>query len=67
VQIIQVTRDLDSTSTRRRELEGLVDAANAFDLAEGLILTEDEFDTLEHDGVSVRVRPIWFWLLNNDE
>lgn len=66
LQVIQVTRDLGSNSTRTREIEGLVDAAKAYDLDEGLILTDDEFDSYEHDNVKIRVRPVWFWLLNSE-
>ena len=67
VQAIQVAQDLGSASVRKREIDGLMDAVKEFDLHEGLILTDDEFDTFEHDAITIKVRPIWFWLLNNEE
>ena len=67
VQAIQVAQDLGSASVRKREIDGLMDAVKEFDLHEGLILTDDEFDTFEHDALTIKVRPIWFWLLNNEE
>ena len=67
VQAIQVAQDLGSASVRKREIDGLMDAVKEFDLHEGLILTDEEFDTFELDAMTIKVRPIWFWLVNNEE
>jgi predicted AAA+ superfamily ATPase len=40
-----------------REYEGLVDAMRAFGLSEGVIVTLDQSDLFERDGMSVRVVP----------
>jgi len=34
-----------------------------YDLQEGIILTENEHDTIEMDWVRISVIPIWKWLL----
>jgi predicted AAA+ superfamily ATPase len=61
-EIIQVTDALDENN-KKRELEGLIDAARQFDLKKGLILTKDQEDSFQKDGVKILVVPIWKWLL----
>jgi predicted AAA+ superfamily ATPase len=61
-QAIQVCWALDDRN-RRRELEGLADAADALGAREGTILTYDQRETLEHAGLPVAVMPAWEWLL----
>ncbi len=64
---IQVTESLDNEKTRKREFDGLVDAMRTHKLKEGLILTDDEFDNIKYQKLKIKVRPIWFWLLNKEE
>ncbi|MGD9778612.1 ATP-binding protein, partial [Methanomethylovorans sp.] len=40
-EAIQVTQSLENTDTRKRELDGMLDAMKAYKLKEGLILTDD--------------------------
>jgi hypothetical protein len=49
----------------RREIDGLLDAAKAFDLAQGMILTYDEFDRIDVAGCSIEIQPVWYWMLKN--
>lgn len=63
LEAIQVTCQLSDQKVRKRELEGLLEAMNAYELKEGLILTENEEETLEVDGRKIHVLPIWKWLL----
>ncbi|OQX78499.1 MAG: hypothetical protein B6D61_05355 [Bacteroidetes bacterium 4484_249] len=60
---IQVTRTLLDGKTRKRELDGLIEAISTFKLREGLILTEDEEDILEFENYKIYVKPVWKWLL----
>lgn len=60
---IQVTKSLVNPDTRKRELNGLKDAMEKYNLKEGLILTEDESEEFEFEGYKVIVKPIWKWLL----
>jgi len=64
---IQVTVSIQDEKTKNRELDGLLEAITEYDLNEGLILTEDEYDDLNIDIIKIKVRPIWFWLLNKEE
>lgn len=62
-QAIQVTTSLSSPEVKKREIEGLIEAMRAYDLQEGVILTENESDIVEIEGFRVLVMPIWKWLL----
>ncbi len=66
-QVIQVTKTLKDEKTKEREIKGLKDALEKYDLRQGLLLTKDDFDNLKSQGYDIKVRPIWFWLLNKEE
>ena len=61
---IQVTESLANPKTQKREINGLVDAAQQYGLEDGLILTDNEYDDIVQDGIYIHVRPIWFWMLS---
>lgn len=61
---IQVTESLANLKTQKREINGLVDAAQQYGLEDGLILTDNEYDDIVQDGIYIHVRPIWFWMLS---
>jgi len=61
---IQVTESLTNPETQKREINGLVDAAQQYGLEDGLILTDSEYDDMIQDGICIHVRPIWFWMLS---
>lgn len=63
VEAIQVTTHLSDEDVKKRELSGLVEAMQAYSLKKGLILTENEQDTLKIDGLEIIITPIWKWLL----
>jgi hypothetical protein len=63
VQAIQVTTNLSDPEVRNREIEGLLEAMNTYHLQEGIILTENEQEKIEVDGLVISVIPIWKWLL----
>ena len=64
-QAIQVSLDLSKTETKKRELNGLMDALNKYKLKEGTILTEDEEDEITIEKKKIKIIPVWKWLLNN--
>ena len=63
IEAIQVTKTLEDPETKKREIEGLMEAMNAYHLREGIVLTENEQDTIKMDGCVISVIPIWKWLL----
>jgi predicted AAA+ superfamily ATPase len=62
VKAIQVTEYLDEHN-REREINGLVEALEKFNLKSGLILTVDEEDEFQKNGKKIKVLPVWKWLL----
>jgi uncharacterized protein len=62
VELIQVCADMSDPDTRKREVKGLWKAMDRFELTEGLILTEDEFDDIVADEKTILIRPVWYWL-----
>jgi len=61
--IIQVTSDIDSEKTKKREINGLVQCAKETGLKEGLIITKDKEGRQEVEGIKIRYTPLWKWLL----
>ena len=57
---IQVCLEMDDEN-RDREVKGLLSAMSAFDLAQGVILTENQNDTLIADGRQIDIVPVWQW------
>ena len=57
---IQVCLEMDDEN-RDREVKDLLSAMSAFDLAQGVILTENQNDTLIEDGRQIDIVPVWQW------
>ena len=65
-EAIQVASTLEDKKTGEREIKGLIDALKTYHLKTGLILTEDTYETRDYEGFEIRIRPVWFWLLNKE-
>jgi len=65
---IQVCFEL-SRENRDRELAGLAGAMNIHGLTEGIILTYNQEETIIRGNASIRVLPVWRWLIEygNDQ
>ncbi len=48
-----------------REVEGLVEGLEEFDIKSGTILTKNLFETKELDGKRIEYVPLWAWLILN--
>ena len=60
---IQVCITIDSPTTKRREVDGLLEALREYKLKEGLILTLDKEDEIKLNGKKIVIKPVWKWLL----
>lgn len=67
VQAIQVATTISDPNVREREVEGLVEAMEAYGLTQGVIVTENQQESFEVDERHIEVVPIWRWLLPTDE
>jgi len=64
-QAIQVTSSMSDENTRRLEFKGIIEALNEYSLNEGTILTDHEEEITEVDGKTIRLIPVWKWLLQS--
>lgn len=66
-QAIQVTKTLQDPDVKKREIRGLLEAMNEYQLTEGLILTMDEEGEEDLSGsnrnLCIKIMPVWKWLL----
>jgi uncharacterized protein len=60
---IQVCYSLKDVGTRKREIEGILEAMREFNLQKGTILTYDESESIAVEGGTIDVAPVWQWLL----
>ncbi len=63
VQAIQVSRDI-KIGNEKRELSGLLEAMEKFNLKEGLVLTEYQEDEIKKNGMIIKIFPLWKWMLD---
>ncbi|MBI2064264.1 MAG: ATP-binding protein, partial [Candidatus Yanofskybacteria bacterium] len=61
-EAVQVCWNLTQMN-RERELNGLLEAMNAFKLKTGVILTNDQEEEIEEGAKKIIVKPVWKWLL----
>lgn len=61
---IQVTANFSDEEVINREMEGLREAMNTYNLKEGLILTENEEKIIKISRSVIKAIPIWKWLLS---
>ena len=61
---IQVCYNL-TEENKNREIDGLIEAIETFDLPEGLILTFNQSDTLKIGEKRIRLVPVWRWFTDN--
>ena len=64
VRLIQVTWEMSDETTRRREIDGLTEAAEQTKCNDLTIVTADEEDELTADGRKIKIVPAWKWLLS---
>ncbi len=60
---VQVAYSLADTGTRNRETKSLCKLAKVFSVKRLFIITLDEEETIQHDGHTIQVVPVWKWLL----
>ena len=63
IKAFQVTLSLENPETKKREVRGLTEAMDVYGLEEGIIITEEESDTLVIDGKTIHIMPAGDWLL----
>ena len=62
-EAIQVCADIKNPEVRERELNGLLEAMNRFNLKEGLIISDDYEGEEIVQNRRIEFQPLWMWLL----
>ena len=60
---IQTSYSLRDEQTRNREISALVSLSRFMKTDTALIITKDQEETIEQDGISIKVIPVWKWLI----
>lgn len=63
IEAIQVCYSLDDKN-REREVDGLLESMNKFDIKEGIILTYEQEDVIKIRNKKIKVLPVFKWLLD---
>ena len=63
VAIYQVSYDMASEKTRRREIRGCIAAAKETKCDNLFIITDHEHSDIESQGYKIAIRPAWQWLV----
>lgn len=63
MEIYQVTYDIENPKTRRREINGAVAAAKTAKCSNVYILTDHQSETIIHDNITIKVMPVWEWIV----
>ena len=63
IQAIQVTASIADLKTEKREIEGLKEAMEKYNLKKGYIITKDTEKTINLEGRIIHIKPIITWLL----
>jgi len=61
LQCIQVSYDISSEKTRKREINGLLLANKKTNCTNLLLLTDHEYEDVEKDGLHIQIRPVYEW------
>jgi len=65
IEAIQVVYDLNEEN-KQREINGLIEALEEFNINKGLIITRDYEGIEEVEGKKIEFVPLWKWLLKED-
>ena len=63
---VQVSYDISSDKTRKREIAGLLLAARRTGCDNLLLLTDHAEEDISQDGYSIAIRPVYDFVLNSD-
>jgi predicted AAA+ superfamily ATPase len=63
--LFQVCQNIDSKTTREREIRGLMETMQELKLQEGTILSGDTNESFVLDHKKITIKPVYQWLLND--
>ncbi len=64
-QLIQVCYDITDIDTKKREIRALIKASTELKCSNLVVITENHEAVEKHNGKTVKIIPIWKWLISN--
>ncbi len=65
--LVNVAYNIDEPGTFKREITALVEGMSYFNLSHSYLVTSEKDETLEIEGKTIEVIPMWKWLLKDGE
>lgn len=65
--VYQVSYDISTDKTRKREIKGCIAGAKATKCDNLFLITNHDSEIIEEDGYTIQVVPIWEWLTRDDQ
>lgn len=62
--VYQVSYDISNEKTRKREIKGCIAGAKATQCNNLFLITDHESETIEEEGYTIQVIPVWEWLVS---
>ena len=62
----QVTYEMSSEDTKKREIKGLINACKKFNLKNGTIITYDTLDSIVIDDININIVPFYRWVIEKN-
>ena len=62
-EVIQVAENISKPETKKREIEGILEAMDEYKIKDGTIITNGSEDQIVHENKKIRIVPVWKWLL----
>ena len=66
-ELLQVCYDLTGPDVEQREVKALLEAGKELGVSNLVILTWNEEREITKDGLTIQVRPLWKWLLEDEK
>ena len=63
VSLYQVSYDISAEKTRKREISALLQGARKLNCSDLYLITDHEFGDIEANGITIKMRPAFDWVL----
>jgi len=64
IELYQVCSDMNNISAKEREIKGLLEAMEEYNVENSIIITQDTEEEISIDGRKINCIPLWKWLLS---
>lgn len=61
---IQVTKNINDISTKKREVIALQETMHFAKLKHGIIINDDHYEIIKEHNYTIHILPMWYWLLD---